>query len=112
MGDFEGDMTMMLGQIWREKRLSMDEAALHLMIEMGLESAKRYKITSKRGAAAYIGLMFMLGSSFNTDPQYPRASSILNNPSLGDEAARVKKLHEEAIAYLERLLSAGEREKS
>jgi hypothetical protein len=103
-GYFEKDVVVLLLRTWIEKCEHMDENAMHGLVESGLQAASRYGIKSQRGMAVYIGLMLLLGSSFDTDPQFPWAQSILNDPSRSDESERVKKIYESAVEHLKRLV--------
>jgi hypothetical protein len=103
-GDFEKTVVALLLRTWPEKCEGMDENAMHGLVESGLQAARRYNIKSQRGIAVYIGLMLLLGSSFDSDPQFPWAQSILNEASRPGESERVKKLYERAREHLKRLV--------
>ena len=48
----------------------------------------------------YIELMFMFGSSFDTDPQYPWASGVLANPESVHQDVRADRLYAAMNTYL------------
>jgi hypothetical protein len=103
-GDFEKDVVVLLLRTWIEKCEYMDANAMHGLVQSGVAKANQYSIMSERGMAVYIGLMLLLGSAFDADPQFSWAQSILNDPAIPDESERVKKLYESAVEHLKRLV--------
>lgn len=93
-----------LQRIWPEKCQVVGLAALRNLIQYGEESAQRYKITGQRGVTLYTILMLMLGSSFDTDPQFPWAWSVLKDGYMINKAARIDQLYKNAIAFLDEWL--------
>ena len=102
--DTKNTTVSFLQRIWPEKCQVVGHAALPNLIRYGEESAQRYRITSQRGVALYIVLMFMLGSGFDTDPQFPWAATVLKDESIINEAARIDQLYKKAIAFLDEWL--------
>jgi hypothetical protein len=101
-----GDIAAMhLRKIWRRKCQKMGETTLRKLIRDAIESAKAYNITTERGVVLYTTLMFLLGSGFDKDPQFPWAIAVLNDESIPDESARVDRLYKEAMAFLEKWLT-------
>jgi hypothetical protein len=49
-------------------------------------------------------MMIMLGSGFDTDPQLPWATEIFNDDSIADATARIEKLYDGAMAYLDQVV--------
>lgn len=93
-----------LQRIWPEKCRALSADALNHLIRYGTESAHRYRITGQRGVVLYTVLMFMLGSGFYMDPQFPWAASVLKEESTINEAERIDRLYEEAMAFLDEWL--------
>jgi hypothetical protein len=54
-----------------------DEAVLRRIIRAGHSKAQHYDLTYESGAVLVIDLMFLFGSGFDTDPQYPWAAESL-----------------------------------
>jgi len=102
--DIENTMISLLRRIWPEKCQVVGHAALRNLIRYGEESAQCYNITSQRGVVLYTVLMFMLGSGFDTDPQFPWAASTVKDESTINEAARIDQLYKKAIAFLDEWL--------
>lgn len=93
-----------LQRIWPEKCRALGTDALNHLIRYGTESAQRYQITGQRGMVLYTVLMFILGSGFDMDPQFPWAANVLKEESTINEAERIDRLYEEAMAFLDEWL--------
>jgi len=104
-GDVELRVISQLQKIWPNKYEDMGDRTVRRLIRHALESAKEYNITSDRGIMVYTGLMFMLGGGFDKDPQFPWATSVLNDESITKEPVKVDRLYKEAMAFLEKCLS-------
>jgi hypothetical protein len=102
--DIENKTISLLRRIWPEKCQALGTDALNHLIRYGTESAQRYRITGQRGVVLYTMLMFMLGSGFDTDPQFPWAATVLKDESIINEAARIDRLYKEAMAFLDEWL--------
>lgn len=94
-----------LQKIWPRKCQELSETALRRLIRDAIESAKPYNITTERGVVLYTTLMFLLGSGFDKDPQFPWATAVLNDESIPDESTRVDRLYKEAMAFMEKWLT-------
>jgi hypothetical protein len=102
--DFYGYIVAWLNKMFPEKCMYIGEISIRRLIQRGLESARCYGITSGRGVAIYVGLMFMLGSGFDTDLQFTWAAAILKDETIAGQTEKVERLYTEAIARLEELL--------
>lgn len=100
--DFYRRLIAQLEDLYPEKHKYVGELSLRRMIQRGIQSASGHRITRERGVATYIGLMFFLGSGFDTDPQFPWASDVLNNAAIADENQKIAQLYERAVSYLDR----------
>jgi hypothetical protein len=94
-----------LQTIWRRKCQHMGETTLRRLIRDAIESAKGYNIASERGVVLYTDLMFLLGSGFDKDPQFPWAENVLNDKSVPDQSTTVNRLYKEAMAFMEKWLT-------
>ncbi|MFC1712435.1 hypothetical protein ACFL6S_02135 [Candidatus Poribacteria bacterium] len=97
----ENRIAGMLNNLFPEKYEYIGEDCVNGLIQLGIESTKRYDITSERGVAIYIGLMFILGSGFDNDPQFPWAEMILNDEAITDQTERVDGIYAAAVSALE-----------
>ena len=73
------------------------------VIRLGFARAERHGIMTERDTYLYIGLIFMLGSYFDSDPQLPWAADILGGENVRVDATRVERLDEQAMSYLNRV---------
>jgi len=94
-----------LREIWPHKCRQLGEPVLRRLITEGMKTARSYNITSERGVVLYTALMFLLGSGFDKDPQFPWAASILNDESITNEAAKVDRLYKDSMTFLKKWLT-------
>lgn len=78
----------------------LGEEQVRKVIRLGIERAEQYELVSERDLHLYVGLMFMLGSYFDQDPQLPWAARILKDENIVDPSDRADKLHDRAMAFL------------
>lgn len=97
---FTDEALMRLERIWPEKYDQVGEKRLRFLIQKGISTASTYNIKSEPGVLMYIGMMYMVGSGFDGDPLFSWAHRVLNDREEQDQAARVERLHSEAINYL------------
>jgi hypothetical protein len=95
----------LLEKIWPQKCRELGETTLSSLFGEAAVSAKNYNITSERGIVLYTWLMFMLGSGFDKDPQFPWAAKILRDESIVDQGKKVDQLYNEAMTFLEKWLA-------
>lgn len=74
------------------------------VIQLGINRAKKYGFTNRGPVRFYIDLMTMLGSYFDTDPQYSWAAETLNNPDYFDQMIRAEALYDKTDSYLKAVL--------
>jgi hypothetical protein len=94
-----------LRAIWPHKCHVLGEAGLGDLAHEGVEAARKHGLATGRGALIYVGVMFLLGSGFDTDPQCPWAARILSDPALKNPAEKAEQLYGAAMSYLEKWLS-------
>ena len=71
------------------------------VIQMGFRRSQAHGFTSRSSARFFLELMFLLGSEFDTDPQYPWAAEALAPTTPDDDPAlRALALHQKTIEYL------------
>lgn len=69
---------------------------------LGIERAETYGLTNRGPARFYVEMMFLFGSDFDTDPQYPWAGWILTGTWISDQMTRADQLHERTMDYFEK----------
>ena len=70
---------------------------LRVALRQAMERADTYGFTYRGPIRLYIELMFLCGSDFDTDPQYPAIGDVLN--ASGDQMARAEQMHEGVVDY-------------
>ena len=63
--------------------------------------AARFGFTYRGPIRLYVEMMFLYGSHFDTDPQYPWATEILRGS--GDQMTRAERLHKKILDYQQRV---------
>jgi hypothetical protein len=71
------------------------------VIRLGMKQAKRYGFENRGPVRFYVEMMFMFGSFFDTDPQYPWAAATLNDPEDINQMVRADRLYDEMSNYWE-----------
>jgi hypothetical protein len=81
------------------------EDQLRVALRQAMARAARYGFTNRGPIRLFIEMMFLCGSAFDTDPQYPTWSKILR--SSDDQMDRAEQIHEGFLDYLERVSGPG-----
>ncbi len=102
LGDFEAYMLRRFWMLYPEKCQCVGENALRQIIRSGMAAARSRGLTTERGVTLYLALVFLLGITFDEDPQYPFAQAVLKDPSLADPRKKAELLYERALEYLKR----------
>jgi hypothetical protein len=116
--NFENQLIEHLKEFFPKHCEILGEEQVRKVIRLGTERAGQYELVSERDLYLYVGLMFMLGSYFDQDPQLPWAAKILEDENIVDPSVRADRLHDRAMTflneatgqesqYLERALSKG-----
>jgi hypothetical protein len=80
---------------------SMGKEAVRNTISMGLRDARSYGFTLRGSARFYVEMMFMLGSFFDTDPQYRGITQALFDKDDTDEMVRADRLYDKIMEYVD-----------
>ena len=79
------------------------ENGVHEAVQLGLKRSQAYGFLDEPQVRFYIDLMLVLGSDFDTDPQYPWASETLQD-SFSKPHVRGMVLHRDLSLYLDRVM--------
>ncbi len=110
---FEDDTVQHLKSFTPKQFEIIGELSIRKIIKLGIEKAEKCKFTMQGPIRFYIEMMFMFGSDFDTDPQYPWVREILNIESGYNQMERADKLHERMTDYIEKAVGTeGEFEKA
>jgi hypothetical protein len=99
---FEDYMLNRFLLLYPEKCGYVGEEALRRLVQNAVQRARRYGLTTERGATTLLGLMFLLGIGFDEDPKFEFASKVLNDASLADPNQKADRLRAEALEYLDK----------
>jgi hypothetical protein len=105
-------MSLALFQRWVETHLRehfpnqcapLEGAELRRRVQCGLKKAGHYGFVQEADLCRYVDLIMVLGADFDTDPRFPWASAILNNPAFKSPGTRMETLFEAACEHLRTL---------
>jgi hypothetical protein len=77
----------------------LGEAQLRVALRQAIERASLYGFTFRGPIRLYIELMFLCGSDFDSDPQYPAAAAILRSPD--GQMQRAEQIYAKVLDYQE-----------
>jgi len=102
---FGEHLLKMLNSLWPEKYEVFGEETMRRLVQHGYQVGRNYNLQSEQGAAVYIVLMFLLGSGFDSDPQYPWAKAVLKDTVSQEGGNKGELLYESAKTHLEKWLA-------
>ena len=82
-----------LKELFPEDFAAMGEHKLDETIRQGIQRAASYGFILQGDVRRYLELSVRLGADFDSDPQFPWASSILNDESIEDAATKIDRLY-------------------
>ncbi len=85
----------------------LGEPGIRQCIRLGVERARVYGVNNPGLLRFYVELMFLFGSLFDTDPLYPWAGQILQDPAIESQAARIGRLYQATLVYLDAVGGTG-----
>jgi hypothetical protein len=110
---FEDEMVAHLRQLAPQHCKAVGEKGLRQVVRTGFERANKYGLTNRGPVRFYLDLMIMLGSDFDTDPQYPWATDLLEDSTMPDQMTRAERLYEKVMDYSAKVFGEGyEQEKA
>jgi hypothetical protein len=100
---FEDEMVRHLMELAPKHCEAVGEAGVRQVIRLGIKRGAGYGLTNRGPVRFYIDLMIMLGSDFDTDPQYPWAAAILKERELPDQMERADRLFEKSQDFAQKV---------
>jgi hypothetical protein len=91
-------------RVYPERCAYVGEKVLQALIEEGIVIAEQQALTTVRGMALCVLLMFQLGHGCFEDPLYPWISRTLEALPVEDSSQRSQRLERRAMVYLELIL--------
>lgn len=104
MQAFEDEMIQHLAEFSPALFDVIKEDQLRVAVRHGIKKAEEYGFTFRGPIRLYLEMMLLFGSSFDTDPQYPWASEILNDQEFANaQMHRAEQLYEKIVDYQEKV---------
>ncbi|MHC4497959.1 MAG: hypothetical protein ACYS21_02455 [Planctomycetota bacterium] len=94
-----------LMNIWPQKAKKLGSPIISRLIQKATLLARNNNMSSEKGLAVISTLMFMLGSGFAKDPQFPWAASVLKSEMPTSPADKTNQLYKEAVAFMQKWLT-------
>lgn len=82
----------------------LEEADIRKAIRFGMARAQDHGFTTERNLRLYIEKIFMLGSGFDSDPQFPWAAEILGDHTSLSDDRRMDRLSDTAWDYVNHVI--------
>jgi hypothetical protein len=82
----------------------LGDPAIYQLARTALLQAEKHGLTLRGPVRLYIELMILLGSHFDTDPQYPWAAAMLDDRHSTDEMTRADRLQKQAVGFYDSVL--------
>ena len=98
--NFENRLLSHLKEFFPRHCEILGDEQVRKVIRLGIERAEQYELFSERDLHLYVGLMFMLGSYFDQDPQLPWAAKILTDENIVYPNDRADQLYDRAMVFL------------
>ncbi len=83
----------------------LGEKQIRKAVQQAMRRAARYGFTNQGPMQLYIELMYICGSDFDTDPQYPTLGKVLNEQ--GDQMERADRIYRGLMDYIEKVSGYG-----
>jgi len=105
---FEDDMLAHLADFSAPLYQSLGEQQMRVAIQFGIAQAQQYGFSLQGPVRTYLELMLLFGSHFDSDPQYPWATKILNDRNSGSEMQRAELLYQQILDYQDKVAGPNE----
>jgi hypothetical protein len=100
---FEQELCRHMEQFSPGQAEALGPERLRVVVVEGIKRADNYGFTNRGPVRFYLEMMFLFGSGFDTDPQYPWAAAMLNDAATQHQMQLATRLHEAAAGYLDRV---------
>jgi len=94
---FEDRMVLHLKEFFPDQCRMLGEKDTRAAIRNGMERAETYGLGTESDLAKYLNVMFTFGRDFDTDPELPWASAILNARDGSAPSERLARLYKVAV---------------
>lgn len=110
-GDFDRQAAAGLRSIYPQKYEYLGDELLRELIQRAKDSAQRFSVTSEKGKALFVALMFSLGHGFADDALFPWVTTTMEDEKIPDPNERAERLERKMKIYLDRVLKYFEENK-
>jgi hypothetical protein len=97
---FEDDMVKHLKDFSPKHTAILGEPAVRKIVRSGIDQAHKYNFTNRGPVRLHLELIFMVGSDYPTDPQYPEAAVILGETTKDNQMRQAERLHGKAMEFI------------
>ncbi|MFO7613393.1 MAG: hypothetical protein R6W71_02005 [Bacteroidales bacterium] len=101
---FIDEMVKHISEFSPEQFEIIKEPDVRKIISLGIQTAESYGFTLRGPLQFYLEMMFMLGSDFDTDPQYMWIREMLMDKSEKDQMKRADLLYDKVIDFLDQMM--------
>lgn len=84
---------------------NLSDKQLHVIIKQSIKRADKYGFTNRGSVRLYLEIKLLLGSNFDTDPQYPKLAEILKRDD--EQMQRADALYEVVVDYENQVIGSG-----
>lgn len=110
-GYFDEKAIVGLRDIYPQKSEYLGEELLQTLVKRAKELAERYSVTSEKGKALFVALMFVLGHGFANDSLFPWVKTTMEDESITDPNEKAERLERKMKIYLDQALKNLEQNK-
>jgi hypothetical protein len=104
---FECEMVRHLQQFSARNCAVIGEPAVREIVALGTRRAQGCGFTNRGPVRFYLESMFLFGSDFDTDPQYPWVREILTGEPIADQTGRAECLYQRTVDYIAAVAGPG-----
>jgi len=101
---FVDEMVKHISEFTPEQFKIIKEPDIRKIIALGIKRADNYGLTFRGPVRFYLEMMFMVGSDFDTDPQYYWIREILVNNHEKNQMKRADLLYDKVIGFLDKMM--------
>lgn len=103
LGEFEAETLEHLKEFTPKHSERLGDVGLRQVLRLGLEGSKKYGFTNRGPVRLYLECMFLLGSYFDQDPQFPWAIDILIDCQYSGQMTRAEALCKKTNHYVRKV---------
>lgn len=104
--DFLDEMVDHIKEFTPQQFDSIGKENVRQIVKLGISKAETYDLTYHSTVKFYLELMFMFGSDFDLDPQYPWINEILEEGADWNQIERGDEIYEKVMDYHETVIGS------